>query len=180
MNTAPDPAISYPIGKYDWEYKPTDEEVKSAITTLRNLPGELRKAVQNLTEEQLNTTYREGGWTLRQVVHHLADSHANAFIRAKLALTEDNPKVKTYHENKWAELPDAKGEIEPSLKMIDGMHSRFADMLASLDTGRLTHTYYHPEKQKSYDMRQLANMYAWHSRHHLAHITELKKRKGWQ
>jgi len=139
----------------------------------------LRKEVENLSDEQLNTPYREGGWTIRQVVHHLPDSHLNSYVRFKLALTEDNPKVKTYEEHLWAELKDTfETPIEVSLNLINSLHKRWVVLLKSLSDEQFERTFNHPEWGNIPLDKTLA-LYAWHSRHHLAHITELKKRMNW-
>jgi len=124
-----------------------------------------------LSEVQLDTAYRPGGWTVRQVVHHCADSHMNSFIRFKLALTEENPTIKPYHEDKWAEMADAKNlPIEPSLKILEGLHDRWAILIKSLSDQDLQKTFYHPANQKTITLATTIALYAWHSRHHLEHV----------
>ena len=146
---------------------------------MRLLPERLRAAVAGLNDAQLDTPYREGGWTVRQVVHHIADSHANAYIRCKLALTEDWPVVKTYDEAAWAKLPDSRLEpIDDSLALIDALHARWAVLLEALSDEEFQKGYEHPQYGRANLAKGLA-MYEWHSRHHTAHITNLRARKGW-
>ena len=148
------------------------------IETIRQLPAHLREAVAGLNDPQLDTPYREGGWTVRQVVHHIADSHANSFVRFKLALTEDWPTIKPYSEAAWARLADSALPIETSLAMIGGMHARWAALLESLSEDDFLRGYNHPVEGRLTLVRALA-MYAWHCRHHTAHITRLRERQGW-
>lgn len=140
----------------------------------------MRNTVESLTEEQLDTPYREGGWTVRQVVHHLADSHINGYTRFRLALTEASPAIRTYDEGKWAELNDAKhAPISPSLAILDGLHHRWVHLLRALSPADWKKTFIHPELgQMKLDVT--AALYAWHGEHHVAHITSLGERKGWR
>jgi len=169
--------LRYPIGRLT--PSANTEEVRAAhIETLRNLPVRLRQAVSGLSGSQLDTPYREGGWTVRQVVHHIADSHANAFIRFKLALTEDWPTIKPYDEAAWAKLADSELPIEESLVFIDALHVRWAALLDSLTEKDFEKGFVHPESGRQTLAKALAT-YDWHSRHHTAHITRLRERKGW-
>lgn len=169
----------YPIGKFEKSMTVTKEIRGDCIKTIETLPSQLRKAVENLSEQQLDTPYRKGGWTVRQVIHHLPDSHMNSYVRFKLALTEDNPKIKTYEEHLWAELPDTfKTPIDVSLNLLESLHARWAVLLRSLTDEQLEKTFQHPEWGDITLAKTLA-LYAWHSKHHLAHITELKKKMGW-
>lgn len=169
----------YPIGRFDRNINVTKEMRKDFIKTIDELPAQLRKEVENLSQQQLDTPYRDGGWTVRQVVHHIPDSHLNAYIRFKLALTEDNPAIKTYEEHLWAELQDTfTTPIEVSLNLLESLHKRWAVLLKSLTDSQFEKTFQHPEWGKITLSKTLA-LYAWHSRHHLAHITELKKRMDW-
>lgn len=170
--------FQYPIGTFSAQERYTAAEHAAEIAVLRNLPTELRRAVNGLTREQLETPYREGGWKVRQVVHHLADSHMNGFIRHRLALTEDHPTIKPYDEAQWAELPDASGPIELSLQLLDGLHERWALMFEGLSAEQFLRTYVHPDSGTWTLEQSLAN-YAWHSKHHTAHITELRTRMRW-
>jgi uncharacterized damage-inducible protein DinB len=168
----------YPIGKFQFDGEITDRVTEAWIQEVEDLPNLLRLSVEKLNQEQLDTPYRSGGWTIRQVVHHLADSHMNAYIRIKLALTEENPTIKTYDEGKWAELPDSKLPIEVSLSMLDALHQRWVTLLRSLSHGDMKKTFFHP------DLGELSvginiGIYAWHGKHHLAHITSLCSRQGW-
>lgn len=169
----------YPIGRFDRNINVAKEMRIDFIKTIEELPAQLRKEVENLSQQQLDTPYRDGGWTVRQVVHHIPDSHLNAYIRFKLALTEDNPQIKTYEEHLWAELPDTfNTPIEVSLQLLESIHTRWAILLRLLTDTQFEKTFQHPEWGKITLSKTLA-LYAWHSRHHLAHITELKKRMGW-
>lgn len=171
--------LRYPIGKFDNNIIVAKEMRAEFINTIELLPSLLKKEVQNLSDAQLNTPYREGGWTIRQVVHHLPDSHLNSYVRFKLALTEDNPAVKTYEEHLWANLKDSfETPIEISLTLLDALHKRWVILLKSLTDDQYKRTFKHPEWNNMPLDKTLA-LYAWHSKHHLAHITELKKRMGW-
>lgn len=166
--------LRYPIGKMPNPTTFTQEEVHSWIADIEKLPKQLRDAVQNMTPEQLDTAYRPEGWTVRQVVHHVADSHMNAIIRLKLALTEDNPTIKPYEEQLWAELPDTKMDIEISLALIENLHLRFVQILRSMPWADFERTFYHPGLAQSVLLGALASMYSWHGRHHTAHIIGVK------
>ena len=169
----------YPIGKFDENINVTKELKSEFISTIENLPSQLRKEVENLSQQQLDIPYREGGWTVRQVIHHLPDSHINSYVRFKLALTEDNPKIKTYEEHLWAELKDTfETPIEISLNLLEALHQRWSILLNSLTDEQFSRTFQHPE-WGSITLSTTLALYAWHSKHHLAHITELKKKMGW-
>lgn len=148
------------------------------IRDIAELPAQMRAAVAGLSDAQLDTPYRPGGWTVRQVVHHVADSHANGFIRQKLALTEVNPTVKPYDEERWAELPDAQLPVEVSLRMIDAIHERWVALLNALPAERFATPYQHPQSGPQ-TLDSSLSTYSWHGRHHVAHITELRRRSGW-
>jgi uncharacterized damage-inducible protein DinB len=169
----------YPVGKFSHEGPVTAEQRTQFIDQVAQAPAKLRAAIQGLSDAQLDTPYRDGGWTARQVVHHVADSHMNAFIRYKLALTEDNPTIKPYAENLWAELPDGKSLLpELSLTIVDNVHQRWITLLRSLKETDWARTFTHPEL----GLRRLdltLALYAWHGRHHVAHITTLRKQKSW-
>ena len=163
--------MKYPIGPFTAPNEITSEMIQKWIEEIETFPQLLRDAIQNLTEKQLDTPYREGGWTVRQVVHHCADSHMNSFIRFKLALTEDNPTIKGYDEAKWAALPDGSQlAIEPSLKLLEGLHQRWVALLKSLGPEDFKKTFFHPEKQKSIPLDKTIALYAWHGKHHLGHV----------
>ncbi len=170
--------LRYPVGRFT----PADNTASTraeSIRTIGLLPKRLCASIAGLQDDQLDTPYREGGWTVRQVVHHLADSHANAIVRFKLALTEDWPTIKPYNEKAWAELPDSKSlPIDCSLSFITAMHERWVALLESLNESDFTRGYVHPERGRQ-DLASVLGMYAWHSRHHTAHITGLRARNGW-
>lgn len=170
--------LRYPIGPF----KPVPSTPASRRNHIQDISGAatlLRQAVRGLTDAQLDTPYRPGGWTVRQVVHHLPDSHANGYIRMRLALTEDAPKIKPYDEARWAELEDARqGVLEPSLKMVDAIHLRWAMLLRAIGETDWTRVYVHPD-QGPVTLAKALDLYAWHTRHHLAHITSLRTRMKW-
>jgi len=171
--------LSYPIGKFDWQAPVTAEMRPGLIAELAAAPGVFREAVAGLNDSQLDTTYRPEGWTVRQVIHHMADSHMNNYIRYRLALTEDEPTIKPYAEAKWAELHDARtAPVEVSLRLIETLHERWVDLLASLADSDYARVFHHPERGVMRLDTNLA-LYAWHSRHHAAHITNLRARMGW-
>lgn len=171
--------LRYPIGPWRPPTSAVTPEWRANhIRDIAELPAQMRAAVAGLDDRQLDTPYRPGGWTLRQVVHHVADSHANGFIRQKLALTEANPTVKPYDEERWAELPDAQLPIEVSLRMLDAIHERWAALLRALPQERFSAPYQHPQSGPQTLDSSLSN-YSWHGRHHVAHITALRQREGW-
>ncbi len=170
--------LRYPIGRFTPPGASTEEVRAAHIEILRNLPAHLREAVRGLAGSQLDTPYREDGWTVRQVVHYVADSHANAYVRFKLALTEDWPTIKPYNEAAWAKLADSQLPIEDSLVFIDGLHARWAALLDSLAERDFARGFVHPEAGRQTLAHALA-VYDWHARHHTAHITSLRKRQGW-
>lgn len=174
-----DEDLRFPIGRFKLEGEITNEMIEKYIRDLEEVPNELRKAVEGLTDEQLNTSYRPGGWTLKQVVHHLPDSHMNSFIRFKLALTEDEPTIKPYDEKKWAELADSTNTpVSVSINLLENLHIRWANLLKSFSPKDWKRTYIHPVNGASTLERALA-LYSWHGKHHIAHITSLRKRMGW-
>jgi hypothetical protein len=166
--------LKYPIGRFD----PLAGGRAAHIQVLRLLPERLRASVAGLNDVQLDTPYREGGWTVRQVVHHIADSHANAYVRFKLALTEDWPTIKPYDEAAWAKLPDSLLPIDGSLSFVEALHGRLVALLDALTEEDFHKGYNHPEHGHVNLSKALA-MYDWHSRHHTAHITSLRARQGW-
>jgi len=168
--------LRYPIGKFIAEQTHTKEEVDAFIQRIQSLPEKLETAIQGLSDQQLNTPYREGGWTVRQVVHHVADSHMNAYIRVKWMLTEDTPVIKAYNEKLWAETGEAKATPELSILLIKALHAKWSTLLKTLDSVQLQKEFIHPDTKKNVALHNLIGMYAWHGEHHLAHITELKKR----
>lgn len=150
-----------------------------AIEEIKALPARVRGAVAGLTDAQLDTPYRSGGWTVRQVVHHIADSHMNGFIRVKLSLTESTPTIKPYDEKLWANLPDMKLPVDPSLHVIDGIHARWTALYGTMTSADFARAFFHPELDRTIALDTHLQMYAWHSRHHVAHITSLRQRSGW-
>jgi uncharacterized damage-inducible protein DinB len=169
----------YPVGRFRPPAATMPSIRHAHIETLRHLPERLRAAVSGLSEAQLDTHYREGGWTVRQVVHHLADSHTNSVVRFKLALTEDWPTIKPYDQAAWAELADSRTlAIDGSLVLLDALHARWVSLLESLTDEDFRRGFVHPERGRQNLAASLA-MYEWHSRHHVAHITSLRKRMGW-
>jgi hypothetical protein len=168
----------YPIGDFKYDGPYSDAQISRMIQDLADLPTNLRAAVAGLNEQQLDTPYRDGGWSVRQTVHHVADSHMNSFIRFRLAATEDNPTIKPYDEKSWAELADMRLPVEVSLKLIEPLHQRLVTLLKSFTADDWKRTMFHPERGKISCEVNLA-IYSWHSKHHVAHITELRKRKGW-
>lgn len=171
--------LKYPIGKFQKPDAITAELIQEAITTIKAFPTHLFTAASPLSPAQLDTPYRPGGWTVRQLIHHCADSHMNAFIRFKLALTERNPTIKPYEEAEWAKLPDSKLPIEPSLAILKATHLKWGVILDAMREEDFAKTYFHPEKQKSQDLAEITLMYAWHSTHHLSHIQHLVLREKW-
>lgn len=167
--------LRYPIGRFETPKRINKQELSRCIRVIAGFPKEIAMEVLTLTEEQLSTPYRKDGWTVRQVVHHCADSHMNAFIRCKLALTEESPVIKPYHEGLWAELPDSATHLEPSLNLLIGLHERWVILLESLDEEDLKRTYVHPQHERLIPLSEVICLYAWHCRHHLAHITLVTK-----
>jgi hypothetical protein len=173
----PDPR--YPIGPFEHRDPATPAQRAGWIADIVALPSLLRNAVAGLDDAQLDTPYRANGWTVRQVVHHLPDSHVNAYVRFKLTLTEDEPTIKPYDQARWAELPDGRtGPIAVSLGLVEGLHERWARVLQSLGPAEFARKLNHPELG-ALDLDFLTGMYAWHGKHHVAHITGLRKRMEW-
>ena len=172
--------LQYPVGRFVAEENITDERRRQFIDEIAAAPRNLRAAVVGLLPEQIDTPYRPGGWTIRQVVHHLADSHLNSYVRFRLALTEEEPTIKPYLEERWAELSDAKAaRLEPSLDLLDCLHERWVFLLRSLAPPDFARAFQHPELGRVSLERNLS-LYAWHGRHHIAHITSLCERSGWR
>ena len=169
----------FPIGKFHFDGQVTDEQKKTFLDEIARTPANLRAAVKGLSEAQLDTPYRDGGWTVRQVVHHEPDSHLNSYMRFKLALTEQEPTVKPYAEDRWAELADTKATpIDVSLALLESLHDRWVRLLRSLKPEDWKRTFRHPELGAITLEKNLA-LYAWHGRHHVSHITSLRDREGW-
>ncbi|WP_143310456.1 YfiT family bacillithiol transferase [Chitinophaga vietnamensis] len=173
-------ALQYPIGRFEMKQDYSPEEIKRFINDIRYLPSLVEIAIQDLDEHQLQTPYRPGGWTVAQVVHHLADSHINAVTRLKLALTEDKPVIKPYEEDRWAELPDvAHTPVNVSITLLHALHTRWVNLYDHLAPELLQRTFIHPASGIEYNLKGHIANYSWHGRHHLAHITGLKERMGW-
>lgn len=172
--------LKYPVGKFKMINEFSTDLLQQFIRSIETFPIKIKSETSYLSKEQLDTPYREGGWTIRQVVHHCADSHMNGFIRMKLALTENTPTIKPYMEALWAEFNDTKKlPVNPSFLILEGLHVRWVALLKSLDESDLQKTYFHPEHKKKFTIYQSIQNYSWHCNHHLAHITSLKKRMGW-
>jgi uncharacterized damage-inducible protein DinB len=171
--------LRFPVGKFLFEGPLTEEQKQASLDEIELTPAKLRAAIKGLSEAQLDTPYRPGGWTVRQVVHHLPDSHMNSYVRFKLALTEDEPTIKPYAEDRWAELADTKATpVEVSLTLLESLHDRWARLLRSLSPNDWKRTFRHPEMGAMTLEKTLA-LYAWHGRHHVAHITSLREKSGW-
>ncbi|MEO8908966.1 MAG: YfiT family bacillithiol transferase [Gemmatimonadaceae bacterium] len=177
--TAESTDVRYPVGKFDWNGVVSPSDYPRLIAEIAATPGALRSAVAGLSRDQLETRYRPEGWTVKQVVHHVPDSHLNAYTRFKLALTENEPTIKPYDEAKWAELQDTQVPIDVSLDLLDALHVRWVALLRSMDAADFNRTFRHPEHNRTMTLAQLLGLYAWHGRHHVAHITSLRKREGW-
>lgn len=170
--------LRYPIGDFE-RYSEISPELRDEfINTIENLPQKLREAVEGLSEEQLEMPYRSEGWTVRQTVHHVADSHINMFIRLRLALTEDKPTIKPYAEDEWSKLADAKMPLDVSFKIIEGVHARLTVMLKSLTDEQFKRKLIHPDSGE-WTVEAMLGLYDWHSKHHTAHITRLRERNQW-
>lgn len=170
----------YPIGKFQEPKKISDQDIDRHIKTLKDFPAKLKNLVGHWSDEQLDFQYRQGGWTIRQLVNHLSDSHMNSFIWFKLALTETNPTIKPYDEAQWAELQDSFNmDIKPALQILKGLHKRWVFELKSLTNREFESTFHHPEQHKNIILKESLAFYAWHCDHHLAHIQNLKTENNW-
>ncbi|MGN6603793.1 MAG: YfiT family bacillithiol transferase [Ginsengibacter sp.] len=179
-----DEKLRYPIGREEDQHafkKKYSEELKnSLLTEIKMLPSSLEFVIQNLDASQLETPYRPGGWTVQQVVHHVADSHMNAYIRFKVGLTEHNPTIKPYDQEAWANLSDTKKlPVNLSITLLYSLHSRWVQLMEDMDESEWQRTVYHPEREMQLTLWDLLKSYAWHSRHHVAHILQLRERQGW-
>lgn len=171
--------LQYPIGKFTAKESYTSQELSQYLQRITALPDKLEAAVRNLSVTQLDTPYRDGGWTVRQVVHHVADSHMNAYIRTKWTLTEKAPLIKAYLEKGWAETPETKADPALSLSLLKSLHEKWITLLKRLKPEELKKSFTHPETSKQVSLETLMGLYAWHGDHHVAHITSLKKRMAW-
>ncbi|WP_264531434.1 YfiT family bacillithiol transferase [Flavobacterium sp. N502540] len=180
MNETDLEKLKYPIGKFKTPTDYTSEYISDNVAIIASFPERLKKETIHLTDEQLDTPYRPDGWTVRQVIHHCAESHMNCYIRIKWALTENNPVIKAYDEKLWSELQDnVTMPIQPTLQLLEGLHYRLAYIMRNLSPQDLNKSFIHPENNSEYLIKQIIGMYAWHSSHHLAHITNLKNSKNW-
>lgn len=172
--------LKYPIGQLNIPSEITKKHISKWISDIENFPNNLENLVQNLSEEQLNTPYRDGGWTVRQTIHHCGDSHVNSYIRFKWSLTEEQPIIKAYYEDRWAEIFDTKeAPIELSLTFIKALHAKWAYLLKGLTHNDLNKTFIHPENRDVVSLKQNIGIYAWHCNHHYAHIENLLIRNNW-
>ncbi len=171
--------IRYPIGKFSAPNTYTEEEIKNYIQRIEDFPSRLESVIQNLNDQQLDTPYREGGWTVRQVVHHLADSHTHAYIRTKWTLTESEPVIKAYLEKLWVETGETKSPPVISVTLLKALHAKWVILLRSIKASDRERSFIHPDTKKQISINTIMGMYAWHGEHHLAHITHLKKLKNW-
>ncbi|MFK8008583.1 MAG: YfiT family bacillithiol transferase [Saprospiraceae bacterium] len=172
--------LKFPIGKFKTPQSYSPQDISKWISIIENAPVQIEAAVKGLTEEQLNTPYRPEGWTVRQVVHHLPDSHMNSYIRFKWTLTENSPIIKAYDERSWGELEDGKNApIQLSIQLLKSLHARWVVMLKNLSEADLGKCFTHPESGQLISLNEMVALYAWHSQHHLAHITSLKERMDW-
>ena len=170
------PNLSYPIGKFEQPSDITAEHLENWIEQIAQFPSHLEQEVVHLDDSQLNQPYRPGGWTIRQVVHHVADSHMNAYIRFKLALTEQEPTIRPYNEKAWALIPEAAhGDIAVSLQLLKALHQRWVATLKEMNTEQFGCPYYHPEDEELVPLNVATGMYAWHGKHHLAHVLQAKR-----
>jgi uncharacterized damage-inducible protein DinB len=173
--------LRYPIGKYQRPGELTSEQRLEFIGAIAETHMRLASSLKDLSADRLDTPYRPGGWTVRQVVHHLPDSHMNAYVRMKLALTEEEPIIKTYDEARWAELSDGKRlPVRPSLDLLESLHKRWVLMLKSLAPADWARKFRHPDHEKLMSIDDSLALYAWHGKHHVAHITALRERNAWK
>ncbi len=176
-----EPDLRYPVGPFTPSGRALEpDERAELVDTLAHAPVALREAVDGLDGDQLDTPYRPGGWTVRQVVHHVPDSHLNSYVRFRWALTEDRPLIKPYDQEGWAELPDARSApVEPSLRLMDALHARWELLLWAMDPEDFARELRHPDFDEPLTLDTMLELYAWHGRHHVAHVTGLRERKGW-
>ncbi|MEO5985036.1 MAG: YfiT family bacillithiol transferase [Ferruginibacter sp.] len=172
-------SLQYPIGKYV-EQPYSDDQLQAWLLDIKSLPKWIEHAITNLDEAQLDTPYREGGWTVKQLIHHVADSHMNAYIRFKLGLTEVKPSIKTYEEKEWAKMSDTQNlPVNISITLLHALHLRWSEVLTHMLWEDFKREVYHPQHKTHLSLWYLLGMYAWHSRHHVAHITALREKQGW-
>lgn len=172
-------SLRYPIGEYDYSQSYSFAEAKQCISIIREFPKKLTELIGKWGDNRLDTPYRPEGWTVRQLAHHVVDSHTNAYVRTKLALTEDNPRITPYEEAEWAKLPDYQLDVAPSLVILSNLHLRWVTVLESLAETKLLRTYFHPGLQRTFPLTEMLGLYAWHCEHHYQHIYRLAERNGW-
>jgi hypothetical protein len=183
MSSPSSVSLSYPIGKFSMPETSTAEQRQTWINEIAETPAAMRAAIVGLTAEQLEAPYRPGGWTVRQVIHHVPESHMNAYLRFKWALTEDTPTIKPYNEARWAETPDVQSTpLEVSLSMLELLHDRWGRLLRAMSDADYARTYRHPEMAAAgpIPLGKMLALYGWHGKHHVAHITSLRDRMGWK
>lgn len=174
--------LRYPIGQFQWKVgdQLSDAQRRELIGQVEQAPARMRAAVAGLSEKQLDTPYREGGWSVRQVAHHVPDSHLNAYIRFKLTLTEQEPTIKAYDQERWAQLEDTRSTpVEVSVALLENLHRRWVVLLRSMQSNDFQRNFRHPEKNRLMTLDETLALYAWHGRHHVAHVTLLRERMGW-
>lgn len=172
--------LRYPIGHFTYNGEISIEQIEHWIKDIEQLPNELKKAIDGLSDNQLDTPYREGGWTIRQVIHHLSDSHMNSIIRFKLTLTEEEPTIRPYFEDRWADLNDyIETPIQTSLSLLESLHARWVILLRLLNSSDYKRAFIHPESNQKVQLDYNLGIYSWHGKHHVAHITTLRERMGW-
>lgn len=171
--------LKYPVGRLQVPKEITSIHIQQGKDQIKTLPNKLRIATSGLSDSQLDQPYREGGWSIRQITHHLADSHINSFTRFKLALTEDRPTIKSYDQDAWVAGSDAKMPIDASLQILDGVHARLSHVLENMSTEEYNRELHHPEMQKNLNLAFITVMYGWHSDHHLHQVKEMRARNGW-
>jgi hypothetical protein len=174
-----DADLSFPVGRFTAVMPATTQVRAAGLDDIATLPALLRAAVNGLTAAQLDTPYRPGGWTVRQVVHHVADSHVNAYVRFKLALAEESPTIKPYDQDVWAGMPDSRMPPDVSLAIVDGVHGRWAELIRGLTEAQFARTFVHPELGEAQSLDRQVQLYAWPGRHHVAHVAALRQRQGW-
>jgi hypothetical protein len=170
----------YPIGKFQAQESYTADDTKSFIARIEAFPSKLEAAIKGMTDAQIGTPYRDGGWTVRQVVHHVADSHSNAYIRTKWTLTESTPLIKAYEEKDWAETPETKFPLDISINVLKSLHAKWTILLKSLVPEDFKKGFIHPDTNQIVPLERMVHLYCWHGEHHLAHITTLKEKMGWK
>lgn len=172
-------SLRYPIGNFAYGQPYTHAQVREAIDQISHLPHRLTELVGKWGDDRLDTPYRPGGWSVRQLVHHVADSHMNAYVRTKLALTEDNPTISPYEEGEWAKLPDSMLSVSHSLVILSNLHNRWVAVLNGLTEDQFARTYYHPGSQRTFTLGEVTLLYQWHGEHHYQHAYRLAERNGW-